>query len=56
LRFTCQHLPEIDDVSEDFIERAFDQKALGGFAVWKLDPAHLPVEVRAVDWWIAAEE
>jgi hypothetical protein len=32
LRFTCQHLPEADDVSEDFIERAFDQKALGGFA------------------------
>jgi hypothetical protein len=30
--FTCQHLPEMDDVSEDFIERTFDQKTLGGFA------------------------
>jgi hypothetical protein len=41
-RFTCQNLPEMDNVSADFIEHAFDHEALGGFAVpWISHEVHL---------------
>ena len=47
MRFSCQHVPEMDDVSEDVIERAFDQKALGGFAqLWISDDVFLQARCR----------